>query len=469
MFEVGDKVELLKGFNEIMGYKVSKEYEVLARSRNCYIIEDENSKPINWSVQGAHHTFKKVENAMFKVGDKVEMLKDCYEGYGEYGKYPVKRIEEKFYFIEDNDGYDIKWRKDIAHCAFNLVIDDSIYPYHSGEEIVFTDVSMISGTNDGDLTVGKVYEVIAWQENKGLVVEHLIIKDNRNKELIIRYDEFKYVKKVSELERKIYVRIGGHCKYFEQNMVYEAVEVGELIIFCFNDKQKRQQIYDKTNVHIYFEEVIESVDVSTNKDWSTQYDVLTKGLYNELVNELDRKDKEIAELKHTIKMLQPLPMIDVNQERAIVIHRAKQFFSEHINKDLLDYDVIYTESRRKVTVLLKKPGSEIIHSKGFSICSKGDVFNFYIGRAIALGRALGIDVSYFENAVQPELAIGQIVKYKNDYAKNWKTAKVVSREEYQKEGKKLGEGEEFLYYLFGYDMNTSHTKVGIINDTKAQY
>lgn len=37
------------------------------------------------------------------------------------------------------------------------------------------------------------------------------------------------------------------------------------------------------------------------------------------------------------------------------------------------------------------------------------MFNEHIGKAIALGRALGLDVSEFENAVQPShYAVGQI-------------------------------------------------------------
>lgn len=48
---------------------------------------------------------------------------------------------------------------------------------------------------------------------------------------------------------------------------------------------------------------------------------------------------------------------------------------------------------------------------GIAKCNPSDVFNEHIGKAIALGRALGLDVSEFENAVQPtEIVIGQIVK-----------------------------------------------------------
>lgn len=47
---------------------------------------------------------------------------------------------------------------------------------------------------------------------------------------------------------------------------------------------------------------------------------------------------------------------------------------------------------------------------GKAICQEGDTFNQHIGEAIALGRALDINVDKFINAVQPtEFAVGQVI------------------------------------------------------------
>lgn len=44
-------------------------------------------------------------------------------------------------------------------------------------------------------------------------------------------------------------------------------------------------------------------------------------------------------------------------------------------------------------------------------CMDSDVFNVHIGKAIALGRVLGLDVSRFENAVVPdEVVVGQLLE-----------------------------------------------------------
>lgn len=57
--------------------------------------------------------------------------------------------------------------------------------------------------------------------------------------------------------------------------------------------------------------------------------------------------------------------------------------------------------KREVTVVLKPKKLDDVITKAIAKCAPGDVFNADIGKAIALGRALGLDVSKFEQAVQP--------------------------------------------------------------------
>lgn len=111
-----------------------------------------------------------------------------------------------------------------------------------------------------------------------------------------------------------------------------------------------------------------------------------------------------------------------NQQRAAIIEKAKQFIDEAMNQGKdgspiselgnetyqykffgVEFDVnesevkafVYQNSSRD-----KRMKREPIHVS-VAKCSPNDVFNKHIGKAIALGRALGLDVSEFEQAVRP--------------------------------------------------------------------
>ncbi|SPT99143.1 Uncharacterised protein [Lysinibacillus capsici] len=113
-----------------------------------------------------------------------------------------------------------------------------------------------------------------------------------------------------------------------------------------------------------------------------------------------------------------------NQQRAAIIEKAKVFVKNIVG----EYDSFrmtigqyknqcvipifnVNEKKRAVTVLIYGAFSKRLIFKGLAKCNPNDVFNEHIGKAIALGRALGLDVSEFEQAVQPTVAVGQIVTH----------------------------------------------------------
>lgn len=100
-----------------------------------------------------------------------------------------------------------------------------------------------------------------------------------------------------------------------------------------------------------------------------------------------------------------------NQKRAAIIEKAKKFVEEQ--KDKRGYvtapnqitctiDFVVNPDKRTVVALLRGIATRNVWSKGIAKCHPHDVFNEHIGKAIALGRALGLDVSEFEQAVQPD-------------------------------------------------------------------
>ena len=126
-----------------------------------------------------------------------------------------------------------------------------------------------------------------------------------------------------------------------------------------------------------------------------------------------------------------IPMIDEtiepltpNQQRAAIIEKAKAFVKNIVGeygtfrttigkyKDQCVKPIFYVnEKKRAITILIYGAfGKELIF-KGLAKCVLGDVFNEHIGKAIALGRALGLDVSEFEQVVQPTVAVGQIASH----------------------------------------------------------
>jgi len=103
-----------------------------------------------------------------------------------------------------------------------------------------------------------------------------------------------------------------------------------------------------------------------------------------------------------------------NEQRKAVIERAKAFVADgcdrwfrvefHVNSD-----------KRTVVALLRTKSSNNVFTRAIAKCAPDDVFNADIGKAIALGRALGLDVSEFENAVKPtEVVVGHKVIRKVD-------------------------------------------------------
>lgn len=96
-----------------------------------------------------------------------------------------------------------------------------------------------------------------------------------------------------------------------------------------------------------------------------------------------------------------------NQLRAELILKAK-FYIEDIE------DIKFYRKGNRVTCVFNSSKAKRVYKVGRSNCNPNDVFNLFIGQAIALGRALQIDIPIeFLEAVQPDnWAVGQIVTFR---------------------------------------------------------
>lgn len=111
-----------------------------------------------------------------------------------------------------------------------------------------------------------------------------------------------------------------------------------------------------------------------------------------------------------------------NQLRGEIIRKAKQFVSlkkGHFNRlhsfnfGLVLYNIDFKINKNKRTV-----EGLLITSEGFVrkrvkvTCHPDDVFNVDLGKAVAVGRLLGLDITEFEDAPQPDkFTVGQTIEW----------------------------------------------------------
>jgi hypothetical protein len=102
--------------------------------------------------------------------------------------------------------------------------------------------------------------------------------------------------------------------------------------------------------------------------------------------------------------------------RSTVRGAAVSFWPEECAKDGFSpvhyVDYVIDREKRTVVALIRYISNKAVAYRGIAKCAPGDVFNSHIGRAIALRRALGLDVpTEYTKAPQPtEPRVGDIVK-----------------------------------------------------------
>ena len=129
------------------------------------------------------------------------------------------------------------------------------------------------------------------------------------------------------------------------------------------------------------------------------------------------------------------------QKRDRIVKQAKEFVEKFTNSNIFEFstekfplgwwakemdgtpstcksEFIVNKEKRTVVCLIKNPSRNMgIRSKGFAKCDPNDCFNEHIGKAIALHRALGLDVpqEYLDVPNPTELRFGNVVAALNDY------------------------------------------------------
>ncbi|RIV03067.1 hypothetical protein [Bacillus licheniformis] len=126
----------------------------------------------------------------------------------------------------------------------------------------------------------------------------------------------------------------------------------------------------------------------------------------ELPYEFSDEDIELA-IKEARRYL-------TQERRDEIVEQAKADVSDLINRDIgHDHEFIVNTEKRTVVVLRKLRGCTNIVRRGIAKAAPDDCFNVHIGEAIALHRALGLEVpDEYLNAPQPtEVRVGDIVMH----------------------------------------------------------
>ena len=133
------------------------------------------------------------------------------------------------------------------------------------------------------------------------------------------------------------------------------------------------------------------------------------------------QDGKLREISETILTPEKLAKLD-QKKRDDIVAKAKAdvgklsrngfSFNSVGDKRLVKY--IVNKDKRTVVALLSGYLSGIIYERGIAKCDPSDCFNVHIGKAIALRRALGLDLpSYYLNVPNPtEVRVGDVIMRK---------------------------------------------------------
>ena len=119
------------------------------------------------------------------------------------------------------------------------------------------------------------------------------------------------------------------------------------------------------------------------------------------------------------ELMAAAPVEKTTQERRDeIVEKAKADVSGLLKRDIgHDHEFIVNTEKRTVVVLRKLRGCTNIVRRGIAKAAPNDCFNVHIGEAIALHRALGLEVpDEYLNAPQPtEVRVGDVVAYRGFY------------------------------------------------------
>lgn len=316
----------------------------------------------------------------------------------------------------------------------------------------------------------------------------------KGKAFVVDSSEFDYIEKVEESDAKMtQFKVGDKVRVINANASKHSngdegvvVSITPLwdVVFIDVDVNGVQQGHYAKNIELISSKPTKNQRLTSAEQAITTLEQKVEAMQAEIDTlKATQKAPKITIQSDTTKIAEEIAArlkvrtkLTPNEQRKAIIDEAKAFvesqkhdseapYRRYINgKDGGYYGLgvdfyVNAEKRTVVAVAHNYWDKSEVQYKGIAKCNPSDVFNADIGKAIALGRALGLDVGKFEKAVQPgEVVVGQVVK--NTVHGHWGTGTV---KEIEKPCTHRG-------YRVSEDNSYNYLKTAVIlDDTEAQY
>ena len=297
-----------------------------------------------------------------------------------------------------------------------------------GDKVRILDGQALLGNSTNRVTTGNEYEIISFHEKDEISTEHIKVASDHSGTFTICDWEYKYIELVKSKPTK------------NQRITALENEVAELKLIVHELRDRPQLTTIVNNIHEpsttnTVEDIIEfegkqyskvnrearGGDVVIFRNNNTRF--FTNGEpYKVAVNgcPVDNEKEAVLPLYHdgfgrtpetvdVYELIETKPLTP-NQQRAAIIEKAKKFVDENKSKYRSEWNIV----GQTVQILIYDSNGMLMMFRQAK-CNPSDVFNEHIGKAIALGRALNLDVSEFEQVVQPtEKVLGMIVEWRGE-------------------------------------------------------
>lgn len=299
--------------------------------------------------------------------------------------------------------------------------------YKVGDKVRILDAKKIKNAVKNGFKSGEVYPVTRIYDDGRPVIEH------ETDFLAFFQDELKYIEKVEESDAKMtQFKVGDKVRVINANaskhsngdegVVVSITPIWGVVFIDVDVNGVQQGHYAK------------DIELVSPKPTKNQRLTMLEQKVEAMQAEIDalkatQKSADIAKIVDGIakmvakdKKLTANEQASANEKRKAIIDEAKAFveatlaevdeqmgwqttkirtYKEH-GRLRIEF-IVNTEKRTVVALARYGNMTELpdVLAKGIAKCNPSDVFNEHIGKAIALGRALGLDVERFEKAVQP--------------------------------------------------------------------
>lgn len=299
--------------------------------------------------------------------------------------------------------------------------------------------------------------------------------------LIITKSELQYIEKVEESDAKMtQFKVGDKVRVINANaskhsngdegVVVSITPIWDVVFYDVDVNGMQQGHYDK------------DIELVSQKPTKNQRISTLEQKIEAMQAEIDAiKAAQKAPVTTIADAVKPTPneQASANEKRKAIIDEAKAFVEKYsgiVKVDTTPYTTMAGDTTVKLFVNKEKRIVTAIphlanvnytdhNDKKFAKCAPDDVFNEHIGKAIALGRALGLDVERYEKAVQPsEVVVGMKI---NDESVIQTVSELIDTPyETLISGKKVS-GQAFnTKESYGW---LAQSQVTIADDTEAQY